>query len=239
MPVLEPVLSEAPSTWKNLPEPHIDKRYCSRCYVTLFCYPCSEALLIVVPVIIFVVVVVLILLQCVKISILRDLGNWTPRSLVKEEMPSLEMKPLATSHKTWGQEKMSMTDSLFLLFSLSLIFFLTKWKRKKKMPSSRNCCTPLFLIFHMRGFYLSTGGSRKAGFLLSRCINTFSPTTCSLINCNYFRSQDNPGFWKQIHQMLFKVKTQARYRTNEREVFTACVTFPCKCLQTTETDIKE
>lgn len=74
MPILEPVLSEAPSTWKNLPEPHIDKCYCSRCYVTLFCYPCSEAL-IVVPVIIFFVVVVLILLQCVKTSILHSLGN--------------------------------------------------------------------------------------------------------------------------------------------------------------------
>lgn len=130
-------------------------------------------------------------------------------------------------------------QTLSFCFSLSLSFSFWQNGKEKKMPSSRNCCTPLFLIFHMRGFYLSTGGSRKAGFLLSRCINTFSPTTCSLINCNYFRSQDNPGFWKQIHQMLFKVKTQARYRTNEREVFTACVTFPCKCLQTTETDIKE
>ena len=46
-----------------------------------------------------------------------------------------------------------------------------KLEKKKKMPSSGNCFTLLFLIFHMKGFYLSTGGSRKAGFLWSRYIH--------------------------------------------------------------------
>lgn len=65
---------------------------------------------------------------------------------------------------------MSMTDSV----SVSLSHLLSdKIEKKKKMPSLRNCCTLLFLIFHMKGFYLSTGGSRKAGFLLSKYINTF------------------------------------------------------------------
>lgn len=69
-----------------------------------------------------------------------------------------------------------------------------KLEKKKKMPSSGNCFTLLFLIFHMKGFYLSTGGSRKAGFLWSRYIHTSPPTTCSLIHCNYFSSQHTLRF---------------------------------------------
>lgn len=72
MPVLEPVLSGAHSTWKNLPEPHIDKCGFGRCHVTLFSYPwfqgCSYCRSI-------VIVFVVILVQFAKTSILLSFGK--------------------------------------------------------------------------------------------------------------------------------------------------------------------
>lgn len=132
--------------------------------------PGSKAVLIVVLLLLFLLLFWFNLQRHPSCSVL---ANWSPLSLVKEEMPSLEMKPLATSPKTWGQDEMSMTDSVSVSLSLSHLLSDKIEKKKKKMPSLRNCCTLLFLIFHMKGFYLSTGGSRKAGFLLSKYINTF------------------------------------------------------------------
>lgn len=134
------------------------------------------------------------------------------------------MKPLATYNTRWPRE-MSVTDSFS--FSLSHISFLTKWKRKKK-SISRYRHTLLFLIFHMKGFYLSTGGSRNTGFVLSKCINTFAPTTASLINCNYFCRHSTQDPENKLNQMLFKVKAKAKYRTNKRKVLSGCITFSCE-----------
>ena len=81
------------------------------------------------------------------------------------EMLSLAIKPLETSRKILRAE-WNITDTFsFLSFAF--------WQigKEKKMPFSGNCFTLLFLIFHMKGFYLSTGGSRKAGFLWSRYIH--------------------------------------------------------------------
>lgn len=151
------------------------------------------------------------------------LTNQSNLSLVKkEEMPFFGDKIMGTSLKKLRAE-WNISDR----FSPSHICFLTKWKRKKNCLS-QEAASLCFLIFHMKGSYLSTGGSWKAGFLLSRYIHTFSPTTCSLIHCNYFSSQNMPGFWKQINHMLFKVKAKAKYRTNKRKVFTAHNTFPRK-----------